>query len=62
MANKAVNDFILAMNYDKKKLLTHQGESIENRFIKEGNQSYPMSLLLSKERSGACRQIQVIFL
>lgn len=38
MANKAVNDFILAMNYDKKKLLTHQGESIENRFIKEGNQ------------------------
>ena len=38
MANKAVNDFILAMDYDKKKLLTHQGESIENRFIKEGNQ------------------------
>ena len=38
MTNKAVNDFILAMDYDKKKLLTHQGESIENRFIKEGNQ------------------------
>ena len=55
MTNKAVNDFILAMDYDKKKLLTHQGESIENRFIKEGNQ------LLSKERSGACRQTQVIF-
>ncbi len=60
MTNKAVNDFILAMDYDKKKLLTHQGESIEIVSSKRGI-SYPMSLLLSKERSGACRQTQVIF-
>lgn len=61
MANKAVNDFILAMNYDKKKLLTHQ-EKVLKIVSSKRVISYPMSLLLSKERSGACRQIQVIFL
>lgn len=61
MANKAVNDFILAMDYDKKKLLTHREKALKIVSSKRGI-SYPMSLLLSKERSGACRQTQVIFL
>ncbi len=50
MANKAVNDFILAMNYDKKKLLTHQ-EKVLKIVSSKRVISYPMSLLLSKEEA-----------
>ena len=50
MGTKAVNDFILDMHYDKYKLLTRQGESIENRFIKEGNQLPDQFVVIEKKK------------